>query len=202
MNVKPKCPWPARDEELRGLWGRDKSTMKIAAIMGLTKNQIVGRAHRLKLMALPTPISASVRRPVLERDILGHIVWAPHLDDLRARIANGDSPAMVALAYGCSRSTARDQMAKMGVVRRVVMRQVVEAPVYVASYVPPKTYPAATCQFPLWGMGRSTGRFCDAPSVSGFSYCQPCKDRCYPARRAAEACTPQPGSFVFAKKAA
>jgi GcrA cell cycle regulator len=41
---------------LHKLWGEGHSTQKIADLMGTTKHAIVGKAHRLGLMARPSPI--------------------------------------------------------------------------------------------------------------------------------------------------
>lgn len=50
-------PWTAAmDAEMRRLAGEGHSYGAIAAAMGLTKNQVVGRAHRLCLPARPSPI--------------------------------------------------------------------------------------------------------------------------------------------------
>jgi GcrA cell cycle regulator len=41
---------------LRGLWNEGHSTAEIGRRMGVTKNAIVGKAHRLDLPARPSPI--------------------------------------------------------------------------------------------------------------------------------------------------
>lgn len=43
-------------EKLRGLWMGGDSTLKIARAMGLSKNAVVGKAHRLGLPGRPIPI--------------------------------------------------------------------------------------------------------------------------------------------------
>ena len=49
---------------LRTLWGEGHSTAEIGRCMDTTKNAIVGKAHRLKLPARPSPIRvASPDRP-------------------------------------------------------------------------------------------------------------------------------------------
>jgi GcrA cell cycle regulator len=73
-------PWPARDEELRARWAGGDSASVIAAAMGLTKNAVVGRAHRMGLPARPSPIirdgvvreTVSVR--VARNAVFGNIV--------------------------------------------------------------------------------------------------------------------------------
>jgi GcrA cell cycle regulator len=48
--------WPERDDELRKLWAEGLPTAAIGEAMGLSKNSLVGRAHRLGLPSRPSPI--------------------------------------------------------------------------------------------------------------------------------------------------
>jgi GcrA cell cycle regulator len=57
MGVHPNSPWPARDEELRALWDAGHSTAEIGRRMGLNKNKVVGRAHRLPLTPRPAAVT-------------------------------------------------------------------------------------------------------------------------------------------------
>ena len=45
-----------RVEELKRLWETGKSASEIGKILGVSKNSVVGKAHRLKLQARPSPI--------------------------------------------------------------------------------------------------------------------------------------------------
>ena len=47
---------PRTEARLRALWDEGHSTARIADMMGLTKNAIVGKAHRLGLPSRPSPI--------------------------------------------------------------------------------------------------------------------------------------------------
>jgi len=43
-------------EQLRGLWAEGHSTAEIGRRMGVSKNAVVGKAHRLNLPSRPSPI--------------------------------------------------------------------------------------------------------------------------------------------------
>ena len=45
-----------RVAELQRLWDTGKSASEIGKILGVSKNSVVGKAHRLKLTARPSPI--------------------------------------------------------------------------------------------------------------------------------------------------
>jgi len=45
-----------RVAELQKLWDTGKSASEIGKILGVSKNSVVGKAHRLKLTARPSPI--------------------------------------------------------------------------------------------------------------------------------------------------
>lgn len=55
--------WPGADAELRALWSGPDSTAEIGRKLGISKNAIVGRAHRLDLPARPSPIIRDGRVP-------------------------------------------------------------------------------------------------------------------------------------------
>lgn len=53
-------------DRLRALWAEGHSTAEIGRRMGISKNAVVGKAHRLQLSARPSPIrrEAPAARPV------------------------------------------------------------------------------------------------------------------------------------------
>ena len=52
-----RMEWTAKSiDQLRALWAEGHSTAEIGRRMGVTKNAIVGKAHRLDLPARPSPI--------------------------------------------------------------------------------------------------------------------------------------------------
>jgi len=55
--MENRMEWTAKSiDQLRGLWTEGHSTAEIGRRMGVTKNAIVGKAHRLDLPARPSPI--------------------------------------------------------------------------------------------------------------------------------------------------
>lgn len=74
MRTKGAANWtPEREDELRVLWATGEPASEIAAIMGggLTRNSIIGKAHRLKLAkrrtAAPRSNVARLRRARVAR---------------------------------------------------------------------------------------------------------------------------------------
>ncbi len=190
--------WTAeRVQELRERWASGEPTRSIARAMGLTNNQVVGKAHRLKLPSRGSP--------------LGYKVWTAErhakIEELRAA---GASLSECAVAAGVDTETARKWLA-MGAeaiaakvkakrrnpaktapavpVKRHATRVTVRPksqPLPEPRIVAPKPVPAAVplskhakCQFPRWPNGArrghpAFGRFCDAPAALGRSYCPAC----------------------------
>jgi GcrA cell cycle regulator len=57
------------DRRLAALWAQCNPRLScagIARVMGLTKNAVVGRAHRLKLAARPSPVTERAQYPALQ----------------------------------------------------------------------------------------------------------------------------------------
>lgn len=50
-------------ERLRALWAEGLSTAEIGRRMGISKNAVVGKAHRLQLSARPSPIRRDAQAP-------------------------------------------------------------------------------------------------------------------------------------------
>lgn len=54
---------PDRIAELTARWNRGETTPEIAKHLGVSKNAIIGKAHRLKLKGRPSPIIRGGRTP-------------------------------------------------------------------------------------------------------------------------------------------
>lgn len=59
----------ARDNMLRKLWNAGKTGKQIAILMGLTRNAVIGRAHRLGLDKRANPIKADANEIARNRKL-------------------------------------------------------------------------------------------------------------------------------------
>lgn len=192
--------WTAeRVAELRKRWAADEPTRSIGRAMNLTNNQVVGKAHRLRLPSRGSP--------------LGYKVWTRerHAKALELR-DGGVSLSQIAATIGVDTESVRKWL-RLGIeaiaakvqagsttrlkptkpapapVKRHATRVTVRPksqPLPEQRIVAPKPAPAeiplskhAKCQFPAWPHGARRGhpdfgRFCAAPAALGRSYCPAC----------------------------
>ena len=54
-------------KQLKKLWGKGKSTVEIAKELGISKNSVIGKVHRLNLVARPSPIKKVA--PVVQKPV-------------------------------------------------------------------------------------------------------------------------------------
>jgi GcrA cell cycle regulator len=140
---------------LQTLWAEGHSTAEIGRRMIISKNAVVGKAHRLNLQARPSPIrreaGGSVARPAPVRRLIG-----PTLPPLVASTpASTPAPVPAVLA---------------AVVTKPASPAPRPAPVSVrpAPYRPTRL---STCCWPIGEPGTKSFRFCDADSNVGKPYC-------------------------------
>jgi GcrA cell cycle regulator len=135
---------------LRALWAEGLSTAEIGRRMGISKNAVVGKAHRLNLPARPSPIrrDANVAPP---RAVVLRRVIGPTLPPLAA--ANAPPAQLVTAPPPAPPPPA--------------------APRVVASR-PATTFrpmrPQACC-WPIGEPGTKSFRFCGAEAMPGKPYC-------------------------------
>ncbi len=141
-------------QRLRALWDEGHSTAEIGRRLGVSKNAVVGKAHRLDLPARPSPIrregagSAAPRRATPRRPA------GPTLPPLSSTVVPS-APA----------SPPRPVVAPVGV-RPVV------APSSRVQIVPPRPYAREiACCWPIGEPGTSSFRFCEAAATPGKPYC-------------------------------
>lgn len=152
---------------LRDLWAQGLSTAEIGRRLGVSKNAIVGKAHRLELDARPSPIRRD-SKPVSERPVVVPRMAGPTLPPLTST----DVPAVAAPAPAPTnvQPLRPVQMAPP----RPAAPQSVTAPAPRPAMQPAPIQArrsAPSCCWPIGEPGTKTFRFCDDMSVPGKPYC-------------------------------
>lgn len=133
---------------LRQLWHEGHSTAEIGRRMGVSKNAVVGKAHRLNLPARPSPIrrggATRPRAPVVRR------VTGPTLPPLAAAALPAIAPAP-------------PPPRRLTVVRPATAAAAPAATRFVARPIP--------CCWPLGEPGTKSFSFCGCESLPGKPYC-------------------------------
>ncbi len=133
-------------ERLRALWAEGHSTAEIGRRMGISKNAVVGKAHRLSLPARPSPIRRELGVPSTPRP---QPVRVPRPAGLAPRTT---LPAAAPMAAPASVAPAAPPR-----------------PAVVRSF--PRLGPVRSCCWPIGEPGQPNFRFCSAEALSGKPYC-------------------------------
>lgn len=135
-------------ETLRGLWSEGHSTAEIGRRMGVSKNAVVGKAHRLNLPARPSPIRRETETSPLARPAAPPQRRAP---------------------------TPRVPQPMRRLEQPVAPPAPVAPPVQVAPPPPVvRSFPRVStrsCCWPLGEPGTSEFRFCGEGAIPGKPYC-------------------------------
>jgi GcrA cell cycle regulator len=136
-------------DTLRALWAEGHSTAEIGRRMGVSKNAVVGKAHRLNLSARPSPIRRDVEagRPAAPRPAAARPV-AP-----RPAVARPAAAAPVAVAP------------------RPAMPAPPAAAPAAAVLRPFQRLGGRACCWPIGEPGTPEFRFCTSEALSGKPYC-------------------------------
>ena len=132
--------------ELRGLWAAGLSTAEIGRRLGISKNAVVGKAHRLDLSPRPSPIRRQERDPNAPPPAPRAV--GPTLAPLPSRPAPAPAPVAHVVAPA----------PKPPLPRRLTA---VAAPVIRVS----------ACCWPIGEPGKPSFHFCDAVALQGKPYC-------------------------------
>lgn len=139
-------------EQLRALWAEGHSTAEIGRRMGISKNAVVGKAHRLHLPARPSPIqreqaaaASAAPRPVVPAASAAPAVPAP-------------VPRPVAQAPAPVESVPRPAAPAMRAAPPPVVR-------------PFQRSSARSCCWPIGEPGTPEFRFCTSEAFAGKPYC-------------------------------
>lgn len=71
-------------KQLKKLWTKGKSTVEIAKELGISKNSVIGKVHRLELTARPSPIKKKEVKVITPTQQKKKIVGKCHLMDLKS----------------------------------------------------------------------------------------------------------------------
>jgi GcrA cell cycle regulator len=135
---------------LRELWAEGHSTAEIGRRMGISKNAVVGKAHRLNLQSRPSPIrrdaGEAAPRPHTPRRVTG-----PTLPPLATTPPPVPQPRPAPPAVSVRPEPARPPVA--------------------VRPVPVRSLRSQTCCWPVGEPGTRSFRFCDAEATPGKPYC-------------------------------
>lgn len=131
-------------DRLKALWAEGISTAEIGRRIGVSKNAVVGKAHRLSLAARPSPIrrvpaGQAVKRPLVRR------VMGPTLPTLAPPVLEREPPPRPAPPVASA----------------PVLRTVSRAP----------GGRLVACCWPIGEPGTKSFSFCDDGSLPGKPYC-------------------------------
>jgi len=142
-------------EMLRALWAEGHSTAEIGRRMGISKNAVVGKAHRLHLPARPSPIqreqAAASARPAA------------------VSVAVPPAPAPVPVSAPAIRPIAA--VAAPAAAAPPPPRAPMRAAPPAAQLRPFQRSSARSCCWPIGEPGTPEFRFCTAEAFAGKPYC-------------------------------
>jgi GcrA cell cycle regulator len=148
---------------LRRLWGEGVSTAEIGRRLGVSKNAVVGKAHRLDLDARPYPIR---REKPAKREIGPKPI--PKLAEIMPLTACVATPTVLAVPARPVPITARPPAPAPTIPRPPVATRPVPAP---AARCQPLRIGTRACCWPIGEPGRAGFRFCGDPAVIDKPYC-------------------------------
>jgi GcrA cell cycle regulator len=169
-------PWTdAKIARLTQLWAEGLATAEISRRLNLSKNAVVGKAHRLRLPERPSPIKPR----------------------------EGGQPHRIAPAPPPGRHTGRPTLPRLACLQRPLAaaaatpdRALLPSPNLEASALGMPLRPRAThpCCWPLGEPGSPRFRYCDEPVMAGKPYCEAhCRLAYVRGRAAAEELCGRPG---------
>jgi GcrA cell cycle regulator len=153
---------------LRTLWNEGLSTAEIGRRMAVSKNAVVGKAHRLGLAARPSPIRRDGTGPAVPRPSAPRRIVGPTLPPLGASMAGSENARHDARATvpapSISHHTPKPPAPRVAPAPAVVTQAPVRA-------IAPRTGRLVACCWPIGEPGTKSFRFCDEDALSGKPYC-------------------------------
>ena len=152
-----------RVSALRRLWAEGHATAEIGHRLRVSKNAIVGKAHRLDLDARPSPI----RRDASERT-------SERRDPSSQPVAKGAEirrPA-AAMSVATPKPAKRQGQPKPALPRAMAVQRLAPPERLPEPCRPLRSRTAAACCWPIGEPGTRTFRFCDDRTLAGKPYCE------------------------------
>ena len=140
-------------DRLRAFWAEGHSTAEIGRRMGISKNAVVGKAHRLQLPARPSPIRREA--PLARPAATGR---RPTLPPLRVAMAPAAPAPAAAPPAPPARREAPAPAPRLAVAAPPVLRPFPRAA-------------ARSCCWPIGEPGTEGFRFCTAEAMAPKPYC-------------------------------
>ena len=146
---------------LRQLWSEGHSTAEIGRRMGITKNAVVGKAHRLTLSPRPSPIRRETGEGHVARRSAPRRTTGPTLPALSASAPSTPTamPAPPRTAMSNTPTPAAPAPPRPSVQLRAVA-------------MPRAGARVTTCCWPIGDPGTASFRFCDDGAMTGKPYCE------------------------------
>lgn len=165
-----------RIEQLRKLWDQGLSASAIGKQLGVSKNAVVGKAHRLKLPPRPSPIRKGTRPPVRRMAVLPKTLPISHVRATPAAAPQAaESPATAAPPERAAPERPAVERSIGRMAERLAQERVPLASARAGSAAGTTRRAAArgikSCLWPIGDPGSSDFRFCNAEVVPGKSYC-------------------------------
>jgi GcrA cell cycle regulator len=147
---------------LRALWSEGHSTAEIGRRLGVSKNAVVGKAHRLDLPARPSPIRRDGSGPT-QRSRAPRRVAGPTLPPLTS-------------THGATGPAPRPSMPQPRPAAQPLVARPAPAPAPPPApriQVAPRPFArTVACCWPIGEPGTKSFRFCDGDALTGKPYCQ------------------------------
>lgn len=164
---------PSRIGVLQELWGTGLSAKEIAARLGggITRNAVIGKAHRLGLSSRPSPIKQKLEKPASSSQIKTRMT-SPKAMGLRRDVVSANG------AYGASMVRAPSAYKDEGETRRIAARAADTGSYNGASssriFKPAQASSQTQAQQCRWPMGdplKAGFHFCESMAIPGVPYC-------------------------------
>ncbi|MGO1120056.1 GcrA family cell cycle regulator [Rhodovibrionaceae bacterium A322] len=180
---------PERVEELTNLWNAGHSASVIGKQLGVTKNAVVGKAHRLKLTARPSPIRRDGNQQAKRRAQPLDVPTPPKAKEVEASPAD-KAPVVKTLVEKVADKAPVAEAIKaapvavakpVSPVAKTIDKEPTEAvadeaekPVRQVSLMrrrPRASTSSQVCQWPIGDPSDPEFHFCGEPSEQGKPYC-------------------------------